>query len=122
MIIRGGQNIFPPEIENHINSDPAVRASAVVGVPSQIYGESVWAFVVPHDGQTITPDEVLRHCRSALTAYKVPSEVRIVAELPMAAQLKVQKYKLRARAVQELRDAGQVVVETDSVMAGPGGG
>jgi fatty-acyl-CoA synthase/long-chain acyl-CoA synthetase len=121
MIIRGGQNIFPPEIENHINSHPAVHASAVVGVPSKIYGESVWAFVVPHEGQTVTPDEILRHCRGALIAFKVPAEVRIVDELPMAAQMKVQKYKLRAIAVQELRDSGEDVVEEASVVAGPMG-
>jgi fatty-acyl-CoA synthase len=121
MIIRGGQNIFPPEIENHVNSHPAVHASAVVGVPSAIYGETVWAFVVPMEGQTVTPEEILRHCRGALTAFKVPAEVRIVDELPMAAGLKVQKYKLRNRAVQELKDAGQEVVEADSIVAGPVG-
>ena len=102
MIIRGGQNIYPPEIENHINAHPAVHASAVVGVPSEIYGEAVWAFVVPMEGQMVTPVEVLRYCRKDLTAYKVPSEVRIVDELPMAAGLKVQKYKLRDLALQEL--------------------
>jgi acyl-CoA synthetase (AMP-forming)/AMP-acid ligase II len=121
MIIRGGQNIFPPEIEEHINSHPAVHTSAVVGVPSQMYGEAVWAFVVPAQGQTITEEEVLRHCRRALTAFKVPAEVRIVDELPMAAGLKVQKYKLRASAVQELRAAGQEVVAEDSIVAGPVG-
>jgi acyl-CoA synthetase (AMP-forming)/AMP-acid ligase II len=121
MIIRGGQNIFPPEIEVHINSHPAVHTSAVVGVPSAIYGEAVWAFVVPAEGQTITEEEVLRHCRRALTAFKVPAEVRIVDELPMAAQLKVQKYKLRARAVQELKAAGEEVVAEDSIVAGPVG-
>ena len=122
MIIRGGQNIFPAEIENHINSHPAVHASAVVGVPSSIYGESVWAFVVPHEGQSLTANDILKHCRGALIAYKVPAEVRIIDELPLAAQLKVQKYKLRAMAVQELRDAGVEVVEADSVMTGPVGG
>jgi len=121
MIIRGGQNIFPPEIENHINSHPAVHTSAVVGVPSAIYGEAVWAFVVPAEGQTVTAGEVLKHCRRALTAFKVPAEARIVDELPMAAGLKVQKYKLRAAAVQELKDAGEEVTEADSIVAGPVG-
>ena len=113
MIIRGGQNIFPPEIEKHINTHPAVHTSAVVGVPSKMYGEAVWAFVVPHQGQAVTAGDVLKHCRGALTAFKVPAEVRIVDELPMAAGLKVQKYKLRAMAVQELKDAGQEVVAAD---------
>jgi len=120
MIIRGGQNIFPPEIENHINSHPAVQASAVVGVPSAIYGESVWAFVVPNEGQSLTAEDVLKHCRKALIAFKVPAEARIIDELPLAAQMKVQKYKLRAMAVQELKDAGETIA--DSVMTGPVGG
>jgi fatty-acyl-CoA synthase len=117
MIIRGGQNIFPPEIENQINTHPAVLTSAVVGVPSEIYGESVWAFVVPRDGQTVTAEEILRHCRHALSAYKVPAEVRLVDELPMAAQLKVQKYKLRAIASQELEASGKKVIAADSIVA-----
>ena len=121
MIIRSGQNIYPPEIEEHINSHPAIQTSAVVGVPSTMYGEAVWAFVLPNEGQTVTPDEVLRHCRKGLVAFKVPSEVRIVDELPMAGRLKVQKYKLRARAVQVLRDAGEEVDEAASVVAGPVG-
>ena len=119
MIIRGGQNIFPPEIENHINALPAVHASAVVGVPSAIYGETVWAFVIPMEGRTVTAEEVLKHCRGALSAFKVPSEVRIVDELPMAAGLKVQKYKLRNLALQELKDAGEEIA--DAVVAGPVG-
>ncbi len=119
MIIRGGQNIFPPEIEHVINSHPAVHASAVVGVPSAIYGESVWAFVVPHEGQSLTAEDVLKHCRGALIAFKVPAEVRIIDELPLAAQMKVQKYKLREIAVQELKDAGETIA--DAVVAGPVG-
>jgi acyl-CoA synthetase (AMP-forming)/AMP-acid ligase II len=121
MIIRGGQNIYPPEIEEHINAHPAIQTSAVVGVPSQMTGEDVWAFVVLNEGQSVTPAEVLRYCRKGLAAFKVPSEVRIVEELPMAGRLKVQKYKLRNRAIQELRDAGEEVVEAESVVAGPVG-
>jgi fatty-acyl-CoA synthase len=119
MIIRGGQNIFPPEIENHINTHPAVHTSAVVGVPSEIYGEAVWAFVVPMEGQELTAGDVLKHCRGALTAFKVPGEVRILDELPMAAGLKVQKYKLRDLAKQELKDAGGAIA--DSIVSGPVG-
>jgi len=81
----------------------------------------VWAFVILMEGQTVTAKEVLKHCRGALTAFKVPSEVRIVDELPMAAGLKVQKYKLRNLAVQELREAGDEVVAADSIVAGPVG-
>ena len=121
MIIRGGQNIFPPEIENLINTHPAVLTSAVVGVPAEAGSENVWAFVVPKDGRTVTAREILRLCRRNLTAFKVPSEVRFIDELPMAARLKVQKYKLRAMAQQELEDAG-VAVSADTMLSiGPDG-
>jgi fatty-acyl-CoA synthase len=76
-----------------------------VGVPSERYGETVWAFVVPKDGQTVSAGEVLKLCRRDLTAFKVPSEVRFLDELPMAARLKVQKYKLRDIAEAELAGA-----------------
>jgi fatty-acyl-CoA synthase len=105
MIIRGGQNIFPPEIEAVIKKHPAVLTSAVVGVPSARYGETVWAFVVPKDGQTVSAGEVLKLCGRDLTAFKVPSEVRFLDELPMAARLKVQKYELRDIAKAELAEA-----------------
>jgi len=121
MIIRGGQNIFPAEIESVINSHPAVLTSAVVGVPAEAGSENVWAFVVPKEGQTVTTAEILRLCRRELTAFKVPSEVRLVDELPMAAQMKVQKFKLREMAIQELSRAGVEVTPADSIVSGPVG-
>jgi acyl-CoA synthetase (AMP-forming)/AMP-acid ligase II len=121
MIIRGGQNIFPPEIEGVINGHSAVLASAVVGVPAEAGSENVWAFVVAKEGQTATAGDILKLCRRDLIAYKVPSEVRFVDELPMAARMKVQKYKLRAMAIEELENAG-VEVSTDTMLStGPEG-
>ena len=105
MIIRGGQNIYPAEVESFILTHPKIAEVAIVGVPSEVEGETVWAFVVPEEGQTVTPSEVLRHCRGEITAFKVPSEVRIVDELPRNALTKVKKFELRERAIEELEAA-----------------
>ena len=119
MIIRGGQNIYPAEVENFILTHPSVNSVAVVGVPAEAGSENVWAFVIPNAGASLTDQDVLRHCRGQITAYKVPSEVRIVDAFPMNPLQKVQKFKLREMALQELTHAGVEVTET--VVAGPMG-
>ena len=106
MIIRGGQNIFPAEIETFLQTHPKVQLSAVVGVPDPLGGESVWAFVVPKPHTTLSPQEVLDHCRGKIAPFKVPAEVRIVAELPMTPTAKVQKFRLRETAIAELEAKG----------------
>lgn len=106
MIIRGGQNIYPAEIESHLSGKPGIANIAVVGVPDPIVGERVWAFVVPTEGATLAPGDVLNFCRGQLAPYKVPEQVRVVADLPMTSTGKVQKFVLRARALQELEQAG----------------
>ena len=102
MIIRGGQNIFPLEIENFLLTHPGIKQVAVVGVPSELEGETVWAFVVLKEGEHLTPKDVLGFCRGQIAPFKVPSVVRIVNELPVTGTQKVQKFKLREIAVQEL--------------------
>ena len=102
MIIRGGQNIYPAEIEDFILTHPSVNSVAVVGVPAEAGSENVWAFVIPHEGKSLTEQDVLRHCRGQIAAYKVPSEVRIVDALPMNPMMKVQKFKLREAAKAEI--------------------
>jgi len=102
LIIRGGQNVFPAEIERHLLTHPAVQSAAVVGVPADREGEAVWAYVVPRAGMTLTEAEVLEHCRGEIAAYKVPSAVRVVHELPRTPTHKVKKFELQQRAVQEL--------------------
>jgi acyl-CoA synthetase (AMP-forming)/AMP-acid ligase II len=104
VIIRGGQNIYPPEIESHLTSHPHIRESAVVGVPSDAGGESVWAFVILEEGSEMTEREVLDHCRASLEPYKTPSHVRFVADLPRSNTGKPQKFKLRAMALQEAQE------------------
>jgi acyl-CoA synthetase (AMP-forming)/AMP-acid ligase II len=106
MIIRGGQNVYPAEIENHLLSKPGIQSVAVVGVPDPLAGERVWAFVVPQEGVKLTPADVLNYCRGELAPYKVPDQVRIVDSLPMTATGKVQKFALRDMVLQEQRSAG----------------
>ena len=103
VIIRGGQNIYPAEIEAYLTSHPQIREAAVVGVPSVVGGEKSWAFVIPEDGAELTPQEVLNCCRAELESYKVPSRVRFVTEFPRSATGKPQKFKLRAEALREVQ-------------------
>jgi acyl-CoA synthetase (AMP-forming)/AMP-acid ligase II len=101
VIIRGGRNIYPAEIEGHLLSHPKVRDAAVVGVPSAVGGESVWAYIRLKEGAEMTVREVLDHCRGRLAIHQIPSEVRVVSEFPQGEPGKSQKFKLRAMAVQE---------------------
>jgi fatty-acyl-CoA synthase/long-chain acyl-CoA synthetase len=103
VIIRGGQNIHPAEIETHLASHPGIREAAVVGIPSTLGGESAWAFVLPADGQRVTPQEVLDHCRAELEPYKIPARVRFVTEFPRTSTGKPLKFRLREMALQETR-------------------
>jgi acyl-CoA synthetase (AMP-forming)/AMP-acid ligase II len=106
MIIRGGQNIFPLEVETFLQAHPKVQLAAVVGVPDPLGGESVWAFVVPKPDTPLAPQEVLDHCRGKIAPYKVPQEVRVVQELPLTPTAKVQKFRLREAAIAELEARG----------------
>ncbi|MGQ9681338.1 MAG: class I adenylate-forming enzyme family protein [Anaerolineae bacterium] len=101
LIIRGGQNIFPAEIERCIASLPGVAEVAVIGVADRAGDERVWAFVEAVQGADLTAQDVLRHCRQNLEAFKIPEQVRIVAELPRAGPGKVAKAELRARVLSE---------------------
>jgi fatty-acyl-CoA synthase len=115
VIIRGGQNIYPAEIESYLASHPKIGEAAVVGVPSAVGGESVWAFVRLKHNVQMTVREVLDFCRGTLETYKIPSQVRFVPELPKAEMGKYQKYKLRAAAMAELRPPEQgAAVPADS--------
>jgi fatty-acyl-CoA synthase len=102
MIIRGGQNVYPAEVERYLLTHPAVQSVAVVGVPTEREGETVWAYVVPKDGRNLTDTAILDYCRGEIAAYKVPSEVRIVDTLPRTPTQKVKKFELRQQALQEL--------------------
>jgi fatty-acyl-CoA synthase len=110
MIIRGGENIYPKEIEDFIYTHPKVRDVQVVGVPSKVYGEEVMAFVIPKEGVSITEDEIKEYVRASMAKHKVPAYVTFIDTFPMNAAGKILKYKLREMAIEakNLQDAASI--------------
>ncbi|MEN6643021.1 MAG: AMP-binding protein [Armatimonadia bacterium] len=100
MIIRGGENIYPREIEEFLYTVPGIKDAQVVGVPDQKYGEVVGAFVTLHDGADLTEEDVQDACRARMARYKAPRYVFFVDEFPQTASGKIQKFKLREMAAE----------------------
>jgi long-chain acyl-CoA synthetase len=97
MIIRGGENIYPREIDEILYHHPAVAAAATIGVPDPLYGEEVAAFIVLKDGMSATEEDLMTHCQSQLADYKCPKSVRIVKDIPKGPTGKLLKRELAAR-------------------------
>jgi fatty-acyl-CoA synthase len=110
LIIRGGENISPREIEEVLIAHAGVSEAQVIGVPSRRYGEEVMAWIRPRPGATVSEEEMTRHCRSRLAAFKVPRYWRFVETFPMTVTGKIQKYRLRQMAV-ELLDLQEATAE-----------
>jgi long-chain acyl-CoA synthetase len=100
MIIRGGENIAPAEIETVLASHPAVEEAAVIGVPSQEWGETVKAFVVLQAGKSATAKELDAFCRARLASFKCPEHYEIVESLPKNPLGKILRKELRERVSQ----------------------
>ena len=96
MIIRGGENIYPREIDEVLYQHPTVAAAAVVGIPDELYGEDVAAFIVLKTGATATEEEIVSFCRAQLADYKCPKTVRFVKEIPKGPTGKLLKRELAA--------------------------
>jgi fatty-acyl-CoA synthase len=96
MIIRGGENIYPREIDEVLYKHPKIRDAATIGVKSAIYGEDVKSFVVRKDGSDLTADEVVRWCKQHLADYKCPKAVAFVDEIPKGPSGKLLRRALRA--------------------------
>jgi long-chain acyl-CoA synthetase len=94
MIIRGGENIYPREIDEVLYQHPAVAAAATIGVPDQLYGEEVAAFVVLKDGQQVREEELIAYCTGLLADYKCPKSIRIVKDIPKGPTGKLLKREL----------------------------
>lgn len=95
MIIRGGENIYPAEIEDFLFAHPAVKEVQVFGIPDSALGEVVGAWIVPGDGAELGPDEIRGYCEGKIAHYKIPKHIRIVDELPMTVTGKPQKFAMR---------------------------
>ena len=102
MIIRGGENVYPREIEEFLHGHPGVSEAQVIGVPSVKYGEEVMAWIRPKPGAVIDEQTLVTHCTGRIATYKIPRYWRFVDEFPLTVTGKVQKYRMREIAVQDL--------------------
>jgi len=102
MIIRGGENIYPREIEEFLYSCPGVKDVQVIGIPSEKYGEDVMAWIIPHEGVTMEAEAVQAFCREQIAGFKVPKFVKFVDSFPTTVTGKVQKFIMRRTAMEEM--------------------
>lgn len=102
MIIRGGENVYPREIEEYLYRHPDVADVQVIGVPSERYGEEVMAWVKPREGSSSTEEDLREFCRDHIASFKIPRYWRFVDEFPMTVTGKVQKFKMRETAIADL--------------------
>ncbi len=101
VIIRGGENIYPRELEEFLHTHPKIQDAQIVGVPDVIYGEQVSAWIICKDGETLTIDEVREFCKARLAHYKVPRYVSFVDNYPLTVTGKIKKYVLRDQAIEQ---------------------
>lgn len=100
MIIRGGENIYPREVEEFLMGMPGILDVQVVAVPSRKYGEEVAAFIIPRPGVEILPEDVRDFCRGKVSWYKIPKYIKTITGFPLTASGKIQKFKLREMAAE----------------------
>jgi fatty-acyl-CoA synthase len=102
MIIRGGENIYPREIEEFLFRHPKIEDVTVVGVPDPKYGEEVCAWIKLRAGETATAEEIVAFCRGQIAHYKIPRYIRFVDDFPMTVTGKIQKFIIREKMIAEL--------------------
>jgi len=102
MIIRGGENVYPREIEEFLYAHPDVSDVQVIGVPSERYGEEVMAWVKLREGGSLTGDQLAEYCKGKIATFKIPRYWKFVDEFPMTVTGKIQKYKMREASIEEL--------------------
>jgi fatty-acyl-CoA synthase len=112
MIIRGGENVYPREVEEFLHTHPAVSEAQVIGVPSAKYGEEVMAWVRLREGSSIGAEELQAFCAGRIATYKIPRYWKVVTEFPMTVTGKVQKFRMREIAVGELGLTDAVAART----------
>ena len=102
MVIRGGENIYPREIEEYLFHHPKVQQAQVIGVPDPKYGEELCAWIMLKGGEEASPEDIRSFCEGQIAHYKIPRYIKFVAEFPLTVTGKVQKFKMRESAVEEL--------------------
>ena len=105
MIIAGGFNVYPRDIDEVLFEHPKIKEACAVGLPDPYRGETIKAFVVPREGETLTAEEVILFCREKLAAYKAPKQVEFVADLPKSTVGKVLRRKLREMEMEKAKKA-----------------
>jgi fatty-acyl-CoA synthase len=110
MIIRGGENIYPREIENYLYQLPHIETVEVAGVSSKKYGEVVGAFIKLKKGEVLSEEDVVDFCRGNIARFKIPKYVFFVDEFPMTASGKIQKYKLSQLSVKLCQEKGIEII------------
>ena len=110
MIIRGGENIYPTEIEAFLQQMPEIRMVQVIGVPSKKYGESVGAFIILHSGRHLEEVDVQEFCQGKIARYKIPKYIFFVNEYPLTGNGKVQKSRLREMSLELCEKKGIEVI------------
>ncbi len=112
MIIRGGENVYPREVEEFLFTHPDVVDAQVIGVPDERFGEQIMAWVQKREGSALSEADLIEFCKGTIAHFKVPKYVRFTGEYPMTVTGKVQKFKLRERAITELGLESIVGTET----------
>lgn len=102
MVIRGGENIYPREIEEFLHRHPSIRDVQVIGVPDRKYGEELCAVVILHEGKSIDAAEVARFCKGQIAHYKIPRYVKVLEQFPATVTGKVRKFELREMLTKEM--------------------
>jgi fatty-acyl-CoA synthase len=103
MIIRGGENVYPREVEEFLYTHPAVSDVQVIGVPSAKYGEEVMAWVKLKPGAACEPESLIEHCKGRISSFKIPKHWKFVDAFPMTVTGKIQKFKMREQSIHELK-------------------
>ncbi|WP_432785981.1 3-[(3aS,4S,7aS)-7a-methyl-1,5-dioxo-octahydro-1H-inden-4-yl]propanoyl:CoA ligase [Oligella sp. MSHR50489EDL] len=105
LVIRGGENLFPREIEEFLYTHPAIQDVQVVGVPDEVYGEELCAWIMLKENASLTEEEVKDFCAGQISRQKIPRHIRFAEEFPMTASGKIQKFKIREMMIEELEAA-----------------
>ena len=112
MVIRGGENVYPREVEEFLYGHPSIADVQVIGVPDARYGEELMAWIIPRQGASLDADAVREFCQGRIAHYKIPRYVKTVDAFPMTVTGKVQKFKMRDQAIDELGLADSAAVRT----------
>jgi fatty-acyl-CoA synthase len=105
MIIRGGENVYPREVEEFLYTHPAIQDVQVFGIPHEKYGEEVCAWIMKRPGSEASAEDIIGFCRERITHFKIPRIIRFVDAFPMTVTGKIQKFRMREAMLEELANS-----------------